>query len=107
MVPTISSNLYIFTVHLSTIGFGDHRGWHGILHTTGAIGQVGGIHSIALTHSYTGITAIGTTTTIHALSAPRTIIIPIIVACMTVFVAMTMRTAIQSVRLLLATLRAM
>ena len=84
------------------IGFGDLLGLRGTHHTIGDIGLAGGIHSSAWIHSCTGITAIGTTTTIHAPSVPRTIIIPIIVACMTVFVAMTMRTAIQSVRLLLA-----
>ena len=89
------------------IGFGDLLGLRGTHHTIGDIGLAGGIHSSAWTHSCTGITAIGTTTTIHALSALRIITTHTIVRCTTVFVVMTMQIATLSAHLLRAMLRAM
>jgi hypothetical protein len=89
------------------IGSGEHHGYAGTRHIIGAIGQVGGVHTIAWILSCIGITAIGTTTTIlTALSVWVIIIMHIIIICMIVYAAMIMRIAILSVRSLRAMLRA-
>lgn len=68
MVQIILSNRCIYIVLLYMIGFGVHHGYVGIRHSTGIIGQRGGIHTIASLIICIGIIAIGTT--IIILSAP-------------------------------------
>ena len=64
------------------IGSGDHRGYAGIHHSIGTIGQYGGVHTTALLTTCTGSTCIGIITITHiAHIAQRTTITHIIHQC--------------------------
>lgn len=90
------------------IGSGAHHGFAGIRHTIGAIGLAGGVHTIASTHFFIGIIAIGTTTiTPFAPTVPAIITTITTMLCETRCIAMIMHIAIQSARSLRETRHAM
>jgi hypothetical protein len=88
-------------------GFGDHHGFAGILHITGVIGLVGGIHTTVLPITYIGITAIGITIiTLSAHIVQDTITMRIITPCAARLAVQTTQHDTLSVHSLHATPRA-
>ena len=82
MVPTISSNLYISIVRISTIGSGIRSGHAGVRLGTGAIIPICGIAGIAARWRIIGTAAtIGTTIILIARSAMHRIRVLLMVRC--------------------------
>lgn len=103
MAPTTSLSLYMSIAPTSTIGSGDPIGFAGIHLTTGIIGLVGGIPTIAWHLIYIGTIVIGITIGIRFAPIVRGIIrMTTIIRCTTRFVVPTMRYVIRNARLLRA-----